>query len=310
MRWPTPAREDDVVHAPVVGATIAAFAPGPELVAGVEAVRGQVAAVVVVVDEHPVSDATREVVERCRTAGADVIEHPANRGIGAALNTGVARLHEQRGDLSDVLTLDQDSAVPEGYVATLVAAGAAARTAGVAVGMVAPDSVGSMVRLPRLRSGPDGVRLGGEPIQSGLLVPVEVLQQTDGFDEALFIDGVDTDFYLRVRDLGRQCVVAPGTRLDHRLGQAITVGEDRELPLLVASTFRYHYQWRNLVVLLRRHGRRHPVWAVLAIVRAARHLAIVTLLAPGRRARLREASGGLRAGLRGEVGARTGWSPR
>ena len=120
------------------------------------------------------------------------------------------------------------------------------------------------------------------------------------------IDGVDTDFYLRARDLGLACVVAPGTRLEHRLGQAIALGEGRELPLLVASTFRYHYQWRNLVALLRRHARRHPAWAVRAVVRAVRHLAIVTVLAPGRLARLREAYAGLRAGLRGETGARTG----
>lgn len=290
---------------PVVGAVIAAFRPGPELVAGVEAVLGQVAGVVVVVDEHPLSVATRALVDQCRAAGADVVEHPANRGIGAALNTGVARALELLPGLTDVLTLDQDSAVPAGYVEALLAARATARGAGVRVGMVAPDSVGSIVRLPGRRPERDGVRIGGEPIQSGLLVPADVLARLSGFDETLFIDGVDTDFYLRARDLGLQCVLAPGTRLEHRLGQAITVGEDRELPLLVASTFRYHYQWRNLVALVRRHGRRHPAWAVLAVVRAARHLTIVTVLAPGRLARLREAYAGLRAGLRGESGPRT-----
>lgn len=283
---------------------MAAFRPGPELATCVETVRGQVDAVVVVVDEHPLADATREVLDRCRAAGADVVEHADNRGIGAALNTGVARLHELLPGLTDVLTLDQDSAVPAGYVAALLEAGATASAAGVRVGMVAPDSVGSIVRLPGRRPSADGVRLGGEPIQSGLLVPAAVLDRVDGFDESLFIDGVDTDFYLRARDLGLQCVLAPGTRLEHRLGQAITVGEDRELPLVVASTFRYHYQWRNLVALLRRHARHHPGWAATAVVRAVRHLAIVTVLAPGRVARLREAYAGLRAGLRRESGRR------
>jgi rhamnosyltransferase len=42
----------------------------------------------------------------------------------------------------------------------------------------------------------------------------------------------------------------------------------------------------------------------VAVVRALRHLAIVTALAPGRRARLREAAAGLAAGWRGESGAR------
>lgn len=304
MRRPTSPGEDSDVAAPVVGAAVAAFRPGDELLAAVEGVSAQVSSVVVVVDEHPVPPASREVLDACRAAGAEIVEHDTNRGIGAALNTGVARLDELLPALTHVLTLDQDSAVPQGYVDALVAAGTTAAAAGVRVGMVAPDSVGSIVRLPGRRTAADGVRLGGEPIQSGLLVPRRVLERTGGFDEDLFIDGVDTDFYLRARDLGLQCVLAPGTRLEHRLGRAITVGEDRELPLLVAATFRYHYQWRNLVALLRRHARRHPVWAVRAVVRAVRHLAIVTVLAPGRLARLREAWGGLRAGLRGDRGRR------
>jgi rhamnosyltransferase len=305
VRRSTSLGEIDETPAAAVGATVAAFHPGAELLSAVEGVVGQVDAVVVVVDEHPVTDATRTILEACRTAGADVVEHGANRGIGAALNTGVSRLAALRPGLTDVLTLDQDSAVPEGYVAALLAARSTAAAAGVRVGMVAPDSVGSILRLPvRRRAGDHEVRLGGEPIQSGLLVPTEVLGRLHGFEESLFIDGVDTDFYLRARDLGLQCVLAPDTRLEHRLGRAITVGGDHELPLLVAATFRYHYQWRNLVALVRRHARRHPFWAVRAVVRAARHLAIVTLLVPGRLARLREAYGGVRAGLRGETGPR------
>jgi rhamnosyltransferase len=289
-----------------VAAVVAAFRPARELLTGVRAVADQVDALVVVVDEHPVSPRTREVLEACRSAGADVVEHGANRGIGAALNTGTARARELLPDLTHVLTLDQDSAVPTGYVKTLLEAGADAGRAGIEVGMVAPETVGSILRLPSRRrggvGGVGGVVLGGEPIQSGLLIPAAVLDRVRGFDETLFIDGVDTDFYLRSADLGLRCVIAPGARLEHRLGQAITVAGDRDLPLVVASTFRYHYQWRNLVVLLRHHARRHPAWAVRAVTRAVRHLALVTVLAPGRRARLREAYGGLRAGLRGEGG--------
>jgi rhamnosyltransferase len=285
-----------------VGAVVAVFRPGPELLTGVEAALAQVDELVLAVDEHPVTEATRELLEVCRALGATVLEQPANRGIGAALNAGIARLRELRPELGHVLTLDQDSHIPDGYVVDLLAAGSAATHAGIRVGMVAPDQVGSIIRLP---SRPRGeVVLGGEPIQSGLLVPVEAFDRLHGFDEPLFIDGVDTDFYLRALDLRLRCVVAPGTRLEHRLGAAIKVTGDRELPLVVASTFRYHYQWRNLVMLLRRHARRHPGWALRAVLRAVRHLAIVTVLAPGRLARLREAYAGLRAGLSGEVGPR------
>jgi len=70
---PTPVRGDDDIEPSVVGAAVAAFRPGPELVTGVEAVLAQVAAVVVVVDEHPVSDTTRDLLTSVRAAGADVV---------------------------------------------------------------------------------------------------------------------------------------------------------------------------------------------------------------------------------------------
>jgi len=290
----------------VVGAVVAAFAPGPELVTGVAAALAQVPWVVVVIDQRPVPAPSEAALAECGALGATVVRHDANRGIGAALNTGVAHLRSAVPDLTHVVTLDQDSAIPDGYVAALLDRHRRAVVAGVAVGMVAPGRVGSIVRIGGRGTGrqDDDVSIGGEPIQSGLLVPVAVLERLGGFDESLFIDGVDTDFYLRARDAGLQCVLAPGVELRHRLGQAITGPGDRELPLLVASTFRYYYQWRNLVALLRAHTRRHPAWALRAVVRAVRHLLIVTVLAPGRRARLREAVAGLRAGLRGDVGRR------
>lgn len=291
----------------MVGAVIPAFGPGPELVTGVEAALAQVSTVVVVVDEHPVGADSAVVLARCTALGAVVVAHHGNRGIGAALNTGIEHLRSTIADLTHVLTLDQDSAIPEGYVAALLDRERAALARGVAVGMVAPGEVGSIIRIRRrgTESRPaEDVVVGGEPIQSGLLVPLSVLERLDGFDESLFIDGVDTDFYLRARDAGLCCVLAPGVELEHRLGRAITGPGDRELPLLVASTFRYYYQWRNLVALLRAHAARHPLWAVGAVVRAVRHLLIVTVVAAGRGPRLREAAAGLRAGLRAEAGRR------
>jgi len=290
-----------------VGVVVPAFGPGPELVKGVEAALAQASLVVVVVDEDPASTGSDLVLDRCAELGAAVVRHDANRGIGAALNTGVEHLRAHLAGLTHVLTLDQDSAIPEHYVDALLDHDRAAEARGVSVGMVAPGEVASIVRIRRPRSGArhaEDVVVGGEPIQSGLLIPLGVLERVGAFDQALFIDGVDTDFYLRARDAGLQCVLASGIELEHRLGQAITGPGDRELPLLVASTFRYYYQWRNLVTLLRRHTSRHPMWAVRAVGRAARHLLIVTVLAPGRGARLREAAAGLRAGLRHEEGRR------
>jgi rhamnosyltransferase len=287
-------------------AVITAYCPERSLVAAVRSVRDQVEQVVVVDDGSPGggSAALDEVLHECASLGATVVRHDSNRGIGAALNTGVRRARDADPAATHVLTLDQDSEVPAGFVADLLAAEQHAVTAGVAVGMTSPGAIATV-----RRSGPArdrGFEPGGEPIQSGLLLPVATLDVVGDFDESLVIDGVDSDYWLRAVDRGLTAVVAPGVSLGHRLGHPVVLPGGRELPLVVASEFRYYYQWRNLVRLVRRHGRRHPGWAAGAVVRASRHLAIVTALAPGRRGRLREALRGLGAGLRGDTGGRRG----
>jgi rhamnosyltransferase len=282
-----------------VAAVVTAFEPGPALEKAVRSVVGQVAHVVVVDDG---SDGGASALEACRELGATVVRHDTNRGIGAALNTGVHAVRRLDPAPTHVLTLDQDSALPPGFVAGLSAAEGAARDAGVRVGMTSPGVI-STVRRGGVGAAAAFER-GGEPIQSGLLVPAGVLDAVGGFDDDLVIDGVDTDFWLRARDLGFTAVVAPAVTLEHRLGNPLVLPGGRRLPLTVANEFRYYYQWRNLVHLVRRHGRRHPRWAAGATLRAVRHLVIVTVLAPGREGRLREAYAGLRAGLRSVTGPR------
>lgn len=283
---------------PRVGCVVPVFRPGADLLVGVESLLSQADEVVLVLDEPDADVTTDRLLEQCAEAGARIVRHGANRGIGAALNSGLRALAQDAPDF--VLTLDQDSRLDEDYVAELVAAYDAACAHGVRAGMVAPASVESIGRMSARQEG--AVLLGGEPIQSGLLVPRAVLEEVGGFDEALFIDGVDTDFYLRALDAGYVCVIAPGTRIGHRLGRAHEGPVRRGPALVVAADFRYFYQWRNLVRLLRRHGRRHPAWAAHAVWKAVRHLGIVTVLVPGRRARLTAAAAGLRAGVAGRGG--------
>jgi rhamnosyltransferase len=280
-----------------VGCVVPVFRPGADLPAGVASVLQQVDDVVLVLDEADPAPATELLLEQCVAEGARLVRHAANLGIGAALNSGLRALD---GQPDFVLTLDQDSRLEDGYVAELVAAHRVADHHGVRVGMVAPAVVESIGRMSARQEG--AVLVGGEPIQSGLLVPRAVLEDVGDFDDTLFIDGVDTDFYLRALDAGYTCVVAPATRIGHRLGDAHAGPVRRGPALVVAADFRYFYQWRNLVRLLRRHARKHPGWAAHAVWKAVRHLGIVTVLVPGRGPRLSAAAAGLRAGVAGREG--------
>lgn len=292
-----------------VVAVVTAFRPDDALDAVVASVAGQVDRVVVVDDgSGPAADAA---LARVAAAGAVVVRQDANRGIGAALNAGLraataATAGPDAGAAVDVLTLDQDSALPAGYVAALRAAADRARAAGVAVGMVGPGQATGVRAAAGAGSG--AVVEGREPIQSGLLLPHDARAVLGEFDEALFIDGVDTEYWLRARAHGLRAVVAPGTTLDHRLGRRhdVVLPGGRRLAVGHAATFRYYYIARNRVALVRRYGRREPGWALGAVARDVRHLLLTTALVPGRAARIGETLRGLRDGLRGRTGRRPG----
>ena len=282
-------------RAPRVAAVVPVFRPDLDLVEAVAGTRDQVTAVVLVCDEAPAGARTETVLEACRDLGATVLRHDRNRGIAAALNTGIAHLRRTLLDAGDlVLTLDQDSVLPRGYVARLTQAlhapGAGGRPR---PGLAAPARVEGV-------TGRHGAR---EPIQSGLLVRRSVLDDLGGFDEGLFIDGVDTDFVLRARARGWSCVLVPGVGLRHRLGRRVHVRWGRvEVPVTVAADTRYYYLARNLLLLLRRHARREPAWAVRSVAVLVRHLLLTGVLVPGRRRRWLWLAAGLRDGVRGVRG--------
>lgn len=285
-----------------VAAVVTAFDPDSSLVTVCRSVVDQVDVLVVVDDGSAAPDET--VFDACAALGATILRQPSNLGIGAALDVGVEHARSLvPGGRPAVLTLDQDSVVPDGYVAALVEALDRARRAGVRTAMVGPSAATGI----RSAAGQDvgGVVFSREPIQSGLLFPADALDELGLFDADLFIDGVDTEFYLRALRAGLRAVVAPDVSLEHRLGRRHEVSiAGRTVPLVHAATFRYYYIARNRVALVRRYGRAFPGWAAGTLVRDLRHLVIVTVAVPGRRARLRETVAGLRDGLRGVTGRR------
>ncbi|MEP6629444.1 MAG: glycosyltransferase, partial [Lapillicoccus sp.] len=249
-----------------VAAVVPAYAPDAELVDLVADLVPQVDRVVVVDDGSP-GLASADRWDACRAAGASVVAHETNRGIAAALNTGV-REALSHGSVHAVLTVDQDSRVPPGFVAALVERWTAAADTGLRVGLVAPEQV---TGLPAQRD-------GRPPIQSGQLVPVNTLTRVGDFDESLFIDGVDDDFALRCLDAGLAILVVPGLALGHRLGagQRLRVA-GRGVTLTRSAPFRSYYLARNRAVLVRRYARRHPGWAGSQVLGLGRHLAVMLL---------------------------------
>jgi rhamnosyltransferase len=293
---------------PSVAAVVSLFNPDDGVLANAKALLGQADTVVVVDDGSP--EDPSEVLARLAALGCVVERLGSNSGIAAALNAGIGRALQDLAKPDYILTMDQDSLLDDGYIDSLIAAAEAAEAAGVPVAMVGP---GTVLGLPVRRSGRlNGIQLGGEPIQSGLLVPVSVLEQLGLFQDSLFIDGVDSEFYLRCTAAGLRTIIAPEAALQHSLGSpAVANVLGRELsvggqPIRVrtAAVWRYYYLFRNRILLARQYGRRFPLWTLKGFLADYRHLAIVTVLAPGRRARLVNAVHGVGDGVRGRSGRR------
>lgn len=276
-----------------VSAVVTSFNPGQDLVTVCGSVVDQVGRLIVV-DDGSTAD-VEQVFADCRALGAEIVRHPTNLGIAAALNSGLAAAEGS----THILTLDQDSRVPDGYVEALLEAAVA--DPDLRVAMVGPGSASGVRTYAPSSAGARVLDL--EPIQSGLLLVGAAVDALGPFEQDLFIDGVDTEYWLRARQAGWVAVVAPGAALEHQLGRRhrITVA-GRTLGITHAAPFRYYFIARNRVVLVRRHGRSEKRWAIGAVGRDLRHLVITTALVPGRLRRLRETISGLRDGFRGRLG--------
>lgn len=216
----------------------------------IEQVRTQVDGVVVVDDGS--GDAYAGVLDEIARSGTILVRQPHNAGIGAALNRGVDRAMSL-GAVS-VVTFDQDSEIPPAYVSELRGAHDVARAHGFTAGPVVPEHFAGVHQAGR-RVNP-AVVLASHAIQSGMYIPLDVWARVGSMDEGLFIDLVDIDFELRCADAGLPCIIAPGVRLEHRLGARYRASGPLGplLPVLTLSApFRYYYRARNRIIINRRH---------------------------------------------------------
>jgi rhamnosyltransferase len=195
-----------------VVAVVPTFRPeSGELNSLVASLQAQVISVLVTDDASPcTSDPALRGVE---SLGVDVVRHRHNRGIARGLNDGLSFAVARRATW--LLTVDQDSSLPPGYVAALLAA--ATDRVGVIGAEIISDASGD-VRYPTTQS--DGHLTTEEVFQTGSLWSVAALTAIGGFDESLGIDAVDAAACLRLRERGFIVALAAGVRLEHRVGAA------------------------------------------------------------------------------------------
>jgi rhamnosyltransferase len=232
---------------------------------GVEATLDQVGQMVVV-DNGSSRDTLARLRGLCERQGLTLISLGENLGLAKAQNVGIE--WSLRAGCSHVLLLDQDSIPEAGMVRELLSAsrrlGRSFRIAAVGPRFVNSDFANEsyFVQYKAFRikrrfcrgSSPEESHRADFLISSGALLPSEALADVGGMDESLFIDHVDTEWFLRARSKGlRSCGVC-SAKMRHRLGER-TVRlrmPGRKRYVAQYKPERYYYIFRNSIWLCRR----------------------------------------------------------
>jgi rhamnosyltransferase len=245
-----------------------------------------------------------------------VLRQPANIGLAAAQNIGVAwaRAHGH----THVLLLDQDSSPAPDMVAQLLAALAQLTADGRRVAAVGPrfhdqreDRDAPFVRVAFPVS--EKIWCGTSPyvecdflIGSGALIPIAVLDDVGAMDQSLFIDNIDLEWSFRSRSRGYTLFGVCAARMDHRLG------DDRR-PVLFGlrqvvthGPTRLYYIMRNRTILYRLASTPR-VWIAQDLLRIPFKFVIFAVLLGPRRRNAAMMLAGLRDGLRGRGGPIPTW---
>ncbi|WP_164990426.1 glycosyltransferase [Agromyces albus] len=285
---------------PRVIAVVPTYRPDDEAVGHLRQIARQVAAVVVVDDGS--GAAATSILDAVEAEVTRVIRLTANSGIAAALNAGVRWALDNDADY--VLTVDQDTNLPEGYVEAALAVFDAANPV-TRLGIVCVDAVNGAPALPTWSS-PEGLGLVPEAIQTGFVISRECLETAGLFDEGLVIDTVDTEYCLRVRDRGFRIAVAKGTNIGHSIGRraelrpfgvAVRHANGRIATYQYHSPFRRYYIARNNIDLMLRNVRKRPRWVLTVLKREMGGMIVSMVSGPQRIAQVLAITTGTLHGL-------------
>jgi rhamnosyltransferase len=227
-----------------------------------EALQGQVDATLLVDNASANIDEIAALVDDHHSL--ELLRQSDNLGLGAAHNIGIEYARQHAFDY--LLLLDQDSVPLDGMVQNLLTAQRAKSKQDVsAVGATYLNadngSESFFVRFGKFKfrryscsqHDQDNCIQADFLISSGSLIKLSAIEQIGEMDESLFIDHVDTEWFLRAKSKGFQAYGVCNAVMQHGLGEQthqLNLGRQRNVPQ--HKPFRYYYIFRNSVALYRR----------------------------------------------------------
>ncbi len=234
-------------------AVIVTFYPGAELIENIRQLQGQVSKVLIV-DNTPDEKYWSYLKGLQSQYAFELLINGSNLGIAGALNRGAQ--HAISEGFRWLLTMDQDSYIPQGYVQKFFETYELSKEKD-KIAILAPTHFDKKTGYQsRDYRGLQGPYVSKDIVMtSGNLIPVSIFEKIGFYDEDLFIEYVDHDFCLRVKKAGYKTVLVTGAQLGHSLG-------DMRKHKICGPIFffshnyqpvRRYYRARNRLILYRRY---------------------------------------------------------
>ena len=290
-------------------AVVVSYHPAAELIENMAALLEQVDEVVIV-DNGSGEDA-KELLERLGGhPKVNVIYNRENLGIAAALNIGVR--HAKAAGHQWVATFDQDSKVTPDMIETMLQVYDTYPQKEKVASLSPRYENQSTGQISTSRSKP--LREDGLPyaevlvvMTSGNLLKLSVFDMVGYFNEALFIDHVDTEFCLRCAAYGYKILEVNDAILLHCIGFP---AQHRILWKVKTTTnhssLRRYYVARNSIYIYKRFILDFPAWVAHDAVKFIKLIIMLMLFEKDRGQKMAAIFKGIVHGLSGRMGKYSG----
>ena len=228
-----------------------------------------------------------ELLKGYNQSKTSVICNAENQGIAKALNQLTSAA--QKGGFKWILTLDQDSVVPCNIVEEFKKYINNSDT-GMLCPVICDRNKGEEIKVKEECTEVD------ECITSGSLLNIKAWDEIGGFDERMFIDGVDFDICYRLKQRGYKIYCIHNVVLLHELGH-IEYHRFLFWKVLVKnhSSFRKYYIARNIIYVAKK--RKSGLLVIKGILQEIKLLGIVLLYETDKKSKSISIIKGIRDGM-------------
>ncbi len=221
-------------------AAVVTYNPSRQLEENVLSLSAQTGRVIIFDNNSSLDESISILNELSQRTDITIFHEESNMGIPYCLNKALDYCNDNGFPL--LLTMDQDSVLDDGCVAKML---------DVLNGNDQIKSVGPNY-LNKKIAGP--FSLEKFLITSGNLVDVKVAAQSGGYYSDLFIDYVDIEFSLKIREAGYLCAIAGEATMLHKIGEY----EQKRIlffkrKYLSHSPERFYYAFRNAFITFKLH---------------------------------------------------------